>query len=148
MFSVNSCYKSLLVAENIFAVFAVIMTKMLRHLQKILSRAFADRHHLRVKTLKKEVGYLKDVIAIKYYIVEEWREGVIKHTREVIAGNKVRMYILSISLYEVTHGHTHRHIRKYIQTCARTNTRIHLTPPPPPHTHKQTHIHTQVHTQY
>ena len=71
------------------------MTKMLRHLQKMLSRVFADRHHLRVKKLKKEVGYLKDVIAIKYYIVEEWRECINSHTREVRAGNKVRIYILA-----------------------------------------------------
>ena len=78
LFSVFNCYKSLLVAENLFAVF---VTKMLRNLQKMLLRGFADRHHLRVKKLKKEDGYLKDVIAIKYYLVEEWREGVINHTR-------------------------------------------------------------------
>ena len=71
------------------------MIKMLRNLQKMLSRVFADRYHLRVNKLKKEVAYLKDVIAIKYYIVEEWRECVINHIREVRAGNKVRMYMLA-----------------------------------------------------
>ena len=71
------------------------MIKMLQNVQKMFSRAFADRHHLRVKKLKKEVGYLKDVIAIKYYIVEEWRENVINNICEVRAGNKVRMYILA-----------------------------------------------------
>ena len=60
---------------------------MLRNLQKMLSRVFADRHHLRVKKLKKEVGGLQDHIA--------YRMSIINRIREVRAGNKVRMYILA-----------------------------------------------------